>query len=129
MTTLLKGWFKNHSFPNIQTVVLPSCAHEVLRSCTGARCVIPIDVSPSKLVLAIRAWCPKVESLSNFRPDAALIKREYSRAIYLHCLMAHAHVHLRYLQGSAYIAGIWHALEDSFINQPNVHFHISCGCF
>lgn len=67
MSTHLKGSFEGHVFPQIKTVVLPSAAHIILRSCPNVKDVTNIEEDGTKLASAICKECPQVERVSNFR--------------------------------------------------------------
>ncbi len=79
MTTALKKGFKGHSIPQIKTLIIPSCAHEVLRSCTGANRVTCNEDSGGKLVTAIKAGCPHVQALMHVYPGDGILERMCSR--------------------------------------------------
>ncbi|KAF8063486.1 hypothetical protein FPV67DRAFT_247068 [Lyophyllum atratum] len=75
MTGHLKSAFDGHSFPAIQTIVLPSHAHNVLRCCPEVKTVVCNYDDGSKLVSAIAKGCKKVQRLEGFRPDEKMMKR------------------------------------------------------
>ncbi|TCD71638.1 hypothetical protein EIP91_007385 [Steccherinum ochraceum] len=75
MTSMLKTHFEGHVFPQVRTVILPNCAHNVLRSCPEVRSVTCNEHDGGKLIAPIGSSCKKVETLVNIRPSAAIIKR------------------------------------------------------
>jgi hypothetical protein len=66
ISTYLKNAFEGHVFPQIKTVVLPSCAHNILRSCPNVKDVTNIEEDGTKLAGAICRECPQVERVANF---------------------------------------------------------------
>ena len=74
MTTHLKKVFEGRSFPSIQTVILPTHAHEIMRCCKQAQTVVCNDGYGSQLVTAIGTGDKKVERLEGFTPDEDLMK-------------------------------------------------------
>lgn len=66
MTAHLQSAFGGHVFPQITTVVLPSCAHNVLRCCPNVKDVTNIGEDGTKLAGAICKECPRVERVANF---------------------------------------------------------------
>ncbi|KAG6833306.1 hypothetical protein H0H87_008938 [Tephrocybe sp. NHM501043] len=75
MTTHLKNAFEGHTIRQVQTIVLPDHAHNVLRSCPEVRSVMCNYGDGGKLVSAIQKVCKKVERLDGFKPDDKLMKR------------------------------------------------------
>jgi len=75
MTTHLKKHFEGRSFPSIQTVILPTHAHEIMRCCKQAKTVVCNYGDGSQLVTAIGIGGKKVERLEGFTPDEHLMKR------------------------------------------------------
>jgi hypothetical protein len=75
MTTHLKNAFEGRSFPSIQTVILPTHAHEIMRCCKKATTVICNYGDGSQIVTAIAKGNKKVERLEGFSPDENLMKR------------------------------------------------------
>ena len=75
MTTHLKTAFKGRSFPTIQTVILPTHAHEIMRCCKEARTVVCNYGDGSQIVTAIAKGSKKVERLEGFAPDENMMKR------------------------------------------------------
>jgi len=75
MTTPLKAAFEKRSFPQIRTIVLPSCAHNVLRVCPNVTRVTCNEDDGGKLLTAIQAGCKKVEALIGITPYEAIAKR------------------------------------------------------
>ena len=76
MTTPLKTYFEGRALPQIDTIVLPNWAHNVLRACPEVRHVTCSGDDGGKLVSAIGASCKNVEVLLGIRPDKAIINRE-----------------------------------------------------
>ena len=76
MTTALKEVFEGRSYPHIQTAVLPTLAHNVLRCCPAARTVICNAGDGSQLVTALAKGRKKVERLEGFDTNINLMKRE-----------------------------------------------------
>ncbi|KAF7309982.1 hypothetical protein MIND_00371000 [Mycena indigotica] len=76
MTTHLKNGFANITLSNIQRIVLPDHAHEILRCCPEVRHVICMSSDGSKLVSAIGKCCKQVEIIEGFRlGEGNLLKR------------------------------------------------------
>ncbi|KAG8742198.1 hypothetical protein FRC10_001894 [Ceratobasidium sp. 414] len=76
MTAALKEAFKGSSFPGIRTVIMPTCAHEVLRCCPEARDVTCNSDDGQKLVSAlIAAGCNKLEVLKYVALGPTILKR------------------------------------------------------
>lgn len=76
MTTMLKDHFEGHTFPAIQTVIVPDHSHQILRCCIGARKVVCNYGDGSKLVTAIAKRCPKVDVVEGIDADKNIVKRE-----------------------------------------------------
>jgi hypothetical protein len=74
ISTYLKNAFEGHVFPQITTVVLPSCAHNILRSCPNVRDVTSVEEDGIKLAGAICRECPRVERVANFAVSAYTLK-------------------------------------------------------
>lgn len=67
MSTILKGAFEDHIFPQVQTITLPSHTHNILRCWPEVRKVICINQRDSgSLVDAIAQVCNKVEEVEGF---------------------------------------------------------------
>ncbi|KAG8720875.1 hypothetical protein FRC09_008842 [Ceratobasidium sp. 395] len=63
MTTALKDAFKGSTFPSIRTVIMPNCAHEILRCCPGVESVTCNEDDGGKLVSALlEAGCSKLQA-------------------------------------------------------------------
>ena len=77
MTTTLKNHFEGKSFPQIRNIILPSCAHNILRACPGVTSVTCNEDDGSKLVSAIRASCKGVVHVSGIRAEESIMKREF----------------------------------------------------
>ena len=82
MSTYLKSAFEGHVFPQIQTIVLPSCAHNILRSCPNVKDVTNVEEDGTKLASAICKECPLVERVANFRLSDKTLK-----SMFLICLL------------------------------------------
>jgi len=78
MSTYLKSAFEGHVFPQIKTVVLPSCTHNILRSCPNVKDVTNIEEDGSKLIGAICKECPRVERVTNFKVTDYTLKSMFS---------------------------------------------------
>ena len=74
MSTYLKSAFEGHVFPQIKTVVLPSCAHNILRSCPNVKDVTNIEENGTKLASAICKECPQVERVASFKVTDLTLK-------------------------------------------------------
>ncbi|KIJ30063.1 hypothetical protein M422DRAFT_268419 [Sphaerobolus stellatus SS14] len=75
MSSHLKSAFEGHSFPSIKNIILPSCAHEILRCCPEVTFVRNLEEDGSKIIGAISKCCKKVEILERVDPNAAMLKR------------------------------------------------------
>ncbi|KIJ30057.1 hypothetical protein M422DRAFT_267854 [Sphaerobolus stellatus SS14] len=91
MTTHLKEGFKRGNFPAIKKIILPSCAHNVLRCCPEVTSVTCIEENGSKLIGAIASSCPKVEVLERFSPDINMAKRIVNKVSNLKRITLHMH--------------------------------------
>ena len=78
MTTALKNSFEGKQYPQIRKIILPSCAHNILRACPQAREVICNEDDGSKLITAIASACKNVESLHYVHGGAGTLKRKLS---------------------------------------------------
>ncbi|KIJ63395.1 hypothetical protein HYDPIDRAFT_113388, partial [Hydnomerulius pinastri MD-312] len=76
MTTALKNTFEGKQFPSVRKMILPSCAHEILRCCPNVEEVICNEDSGSRLVGAImKGNCNQVQILKGINaPSKRLIK-------------------------------------------------------
>ncbi len=61
MTTPLRDAFSQYKYPQIRTIILPSCAHAILRSCPEVRDVTCNSNKGSTLLSTIFKDCPHVE--------------------------------------------------------------------
>lgn len=75
MTTKLKLAFEGIKIPSIRTIVLPTIAHHILRSCPNVEDVTCNVGDGSQILGTITASCPKVERISGVIPSPAMIKR------------------------------------------------------
>ncbi|THH13226.1 hypothetical protein EW146_g6967 [Bondarzewia mesenterica] len=53
MTTALKTAFEGHTYPGVRTIILPTCAHEILKCCPGVEIVICTEGGGSQIISAI----------------------------------------------------------------------------
>lgn len=65
MTTALKNAFENVSLPQIRTIILPTCAHNVLRACPNIVELICNEGDGSQLISAMAKASPNVEVVDN----------------------------------------------------------------
>jgi hypothetical protein len=77
MSATLGTVFKDKSYPQIRRIVLPSCAHNILRACPEVREVICNESNGSQLVSAITKACKHVEVFKGLPVEVKLIKREW----------------------------------------------------
>ncbi|KAG9090901.1 hypothetical protein FRC07_011987, partial [Ceratobasidium sp. 392] len=76
MTTALKDAFKGSSFPSVRTVVMPNCAHEILRCCPEVESITCNEDDGGKLVAAVvEAGCSKLQVVKNVFPGPTVLKR------------------------------------------------------
>ena len=75
MTTKLKKAFEGVTIPSIRTVVLPTIAHHILRSCPNVEDVTCNVGDGSQILGTIASKCPKVERISGTSPSPAMLKR------------------------------------------------------
>ncbi|KAG8785220.1 hypothetical protein FRC12_017832, partial [Ceratobasidium sp. 428] len=76
MTTALKDAFKGSTFPSIRTVIMPNCAHEILRCCPGVESVTCNEDDGGKLVSALlEAGCSKLQAVRGLYPSPTTLKR------------------------------------------------------
>uniref|UniRef100_A0A8H7XQ75 F-box domain-containing protein n=1 Tax=Psilocybe cubensis TaxID=181762 RepID=A0A8H7XQ75_PSICU len=67
MSTALKTAFDGHVFSQIETAMLPTYAHNILRSCPEVKKVVCVDfMDASKLISANAKCCKKVEEIEQF---------------------------------------------------------------
>ena len=82
MTTALKDAFHSKQYPQIRTIIVPSCAHNILRACPNVVDVTCNEDDGSKLLTAITKECKKVEVLDGFRfYSEAMVKRDLDQAL------------------------------------------------
>jgi len=74
MTTALKNAFSSYSYPSIRKIILPTCAHNILRSCPGVRDVTCNEDDGGKLITAIIASCPKVERIARIYKESMMLR-------------------------------------------------------
>lgn len=75
MTMKLKRAFEGKTMPTIRTVVLPTVAHHILRSCPNVEDVTCNAEDGSQILGTIATRCPKVERISGMIPSPAVLKR------------------------------------------------------
>ncbi|CAE6415824.1 unnamed protein product [Rhizoctonia solani] len=76
MTKILKHHFGGNIFPSIQTVVLPTCAHEILRCCPGIRDITCNEGDGGTLVSAmVNAGCSSLEVMNGIVAGPLQMKR------------------------------------------------------
>jgi hypothetical protein len=75
MTTRIKTAFEGVALPSVRTVVLPTIAHHVLRSCPNVEDVTCNVGDGSQVHGTIASKCPKVERISGTVPSPAMLKR------------------------------------------------------
>ena len=75
MTTKLRLAFEKIKLPSIRTVVLPTIAHHILRSCPNVEDVTCNVGDGSQILGTIAGNCPKVERISGTSPSPAMLKR------------------------------------------------------
>jgi hypothetical protein len=77
MTGALKEAFEGSVFPTVQKIILPTCAHEILRCCPEIREVTCNEDDGGRLVGALaHNGCKKLEVLRGVSPGPVLIKRK-----------------------------------------------------
>ena len=74
MTTKVKKAFEGVAIPSIRTVVLPTVAHHILRSCPNVEDVTCTDEDGSRLLGTIASNCPKVERISGMVLSPVMLK-------------------------------------------------------
>jgi len=75
MTMKIKKAFEGVTIPSIRTVVLPTVAHNILRSCPNVEDVICIVGDSSQILGTIASKCPKVERISHTSSSSTALKR------------------------------------------------------
>jgi hypothetical protein len=77
MTTPIRNAFEGKSFPTVRTVIMPSCAHEILRCCPEVEDVTCNEDDGSKLIGAlVAAKCNNLVTLRGISLTTAQAKRE-----------------------------------------------------
>ena len=61
MTMTLKGMFEGKRYPQIRTIILPTCAHYILRACPNVVDVTCNEDDGSQLLSAMAKECRHVE--------------------------------------------------------------------
>lgn len=81
--TPLKNAFKGNSFPSIERVILPSSAHNALRSCPNVKAVICSGGKGGgmQILSSIQAACKKVEVLGGVVPENDKEKAEFVKKV------------------------------------------------
>jgi len=76
MTTAIKNAFQGRKFPTVRTIILPSCAHEILRCCPRVEDLTCNEGNGSTLVGAmVAAKCGDLRRLRGISPNKAQAKR------------------------------------------------------
>ena len=75
MTTKLKKALEGVTIPSIRTVVLPTVAHHILRSCPNVVDVTCNVGDGSQILGTIASKCPEVERISGTNPSSVMLKR------------------------------------------------------
>lgn len=76
LTTMLKDEFEGKHYPQVRTIILPTCAHNILRACPNVVDVTCNEGDGSQLLSAMNKVCKDVEVLERFGFfTEALIKR------------------------------------------------------
>jgi hypothetical protein len=74
MTTPIKNAFKGKSFHTVRTVIMPSCAHEILRCYPAVENLTCGEGDGNKLVGALAAAkCSNLRTLSGIELNAAMV--------------------------------------------------------
>ncbi len=82
MAPAFKKAFSRGKYPQIREVILPSCAHPVLKACPEVERITCIEDDGADIVSSIGLWCPKVEVLHNVFADAEVTQRKsYSLSV------------------------------------------------
>ena len=74
MATLLRDAFENVTLPQIRTIILPACAHNVLRSCPNIQDLTCNEEDGSKLVSAMAKSSRNVEVVEGVLFSESLTK-------------------------------------------------------
>jgi len=83
MTTKVKRAFEGVAIPSIRTVVLPTIAHHILRSCPNVEDVTCNVGDGSQIFGTIASKCPKVERISGMMPSPAMLKSQSDPRLFL----------------------------------------------
>ena len=83
ITTTLKNSFQHMHYPQIQKVILPSCAHNILRACPKVRQVICNQDDGSKLITTMAGACKNAESLHYIHGGGLTLKRKLAEYTFL----------------------------------------------
>lgn len=75
MMTPIKVAFENKRLPQIRTIILPDCAHHLLRSCPEVRDVSCNEDGGSRLLGAIQKACRNVEVVHGFYEDMSNLSK------------------------------------------------------
>ncbi|KAJ1311876.1 hypothetical protein OPQ81_010335 [Rhizoctonia solani] len=87
MTAALKEAFEGNIFPSIERVILPTCAHEILRCCPEVREVTCNEDDGGRLVSAlVYNGCKKLEVLRGISAGPMLMKRLSAASPPLRCV-------------------------------------------
>lgn len=78
MMTPLKEAFEGKRYPQIRAIILPSCAHAILRACPEVRDVTCNEDDGSKLLTPMTKECKHVESISGIHLHTdQMVRSEY----------------------------------------------------
>ncbi|CAE6381150.1 unnamed protein product, partial [Rhizoctonia solani] len=87
MTGALKQAFEGKTFPTIQRIILPTCAHEILRCCPEIREVTCNEDDGGRLIGGlVQNGCKKLEVLRGVSPGPVLMKRFSAAGPPLRCI-------------------------------------------
>jgi hypothetical protein len=75
MSAVLGVHFGEFTFPQIRRIILPSCAHHILRACPEVLEVVCNEDDGSTIVGAIAKACRHVELVQGISSGEALIRR------------------------------------------------------
>ncbi|KDQ60174.1 hypothetical protein JAAARDRAFT_125597 [Jaapia argillacea MUCL 33604] len=92
MTSALGKAFENVSLPTIRTVILPSCAHNIIKCCPEVRDVTCNEDDGSKLIGSlVKGGCNKVERIAGISPSITMVKRLAKLAPNLRNILVQTH--------------------------------------
>ena len=79
MTTALKDAFEGKKYPQIRTIILPNCAHHILRACPEVRDVTCNEDDGGKLLTPMTKECRNVESIEGIYLNSDQLVKSESR--------------------------------------------------